>query len=123
MTEAEIVKETIYYYSEDPSRRAIEDGKCLYVTSDDRRCAFGRCMEDEYLDRIPSAVLEIEGLLDILGLQSHDELLQEEYRGHNLDFWRRLQFIHDEGDWQSESGVIVDNHTRKWIDQLLTTLT
>lgn len=99
-TRKEIILETVAFYSEDPSRRAVikEDGraKCRYLTEDGRKCAVGRCMIEG--KKIAYAGLKFPadkvdaGIGD---LEDRDSQLLPEYRGHSLHFWSCLQEFHD----------------------------
>lgn len=91
-TAKEIVKETIEYYMENPSRRAVNgDNICYYKSPDGKMCAVGRCMQspDEYM----------YGSADNIRMNSEKlaltTLLKEEYRGHNIEMWIDLQRWHD----------------------------
>ena len=49
----EFLEDTIKYYSEDPSgRRSVENGQCMYKSSDGRKCAVGRFISDHLYDCI-----------------------------------------------------------------------
>ena len=101
-TKKEIILETAAFYGEDPSRRAVvnQDGraKCRYLTEDGRKCAVGRCLIEGgkmlsvgivgaiSAELVDMAVSEIYNLEDVL---------MPEYRGHDTDFWVRLQEFHD----------------------------
>ncbi len=96
MTKIEIIEETVAFYTEDPSRIALENRRCKYLTSDGRKCAFGRCMTDEALEEYGEfgqivTILE-ENLPEGTTL---DSLLKPEYQGHDALFWRDLQSLHD----------------------------
>lgn len=85
-TKLEIINETVEYYSH-PNRRA--QGKyngCEYITKDGRMCAVGRCLKD------PDKLRNLSPDADELDLEN---LLKEEYLGHENEFWYDLQTLHD----------------------------
>lgn len=107
-TKKEIILETVEYYSVDPAGRRGYDEKlntCLYLTQDGKMCAVGRCCIE------PST--EWEGDVQTLaedrgeeieeGYLSIDNLLKEEYRGYDIEFWQDLQALHDgRHNWDKE---------------------
>jgi hypothetical protein len=107
MTKIEIIEETINFYSQDPSRRAVktrEDGSsyaCLYVYKE-KRCALSRCMSPEFLEKYGEIINDTgsitEDLSRYLSEELHinlDDTLLPKYRGHNEDFWSDIQAMHD----------------------------
>jgi hypothetical protein len=116
----EIIDETIDYYRKNP--RSIEDFRCLYLGSNNQRCALSRCCTEEGVLRLSnhegvSIVSFIENGLII------EELLKPEYKGHCLDFWMNLQYIHDynclwKDNMLSDEGIKEVNRIRnKWKDE------
>lgn len=105
-TKLEIIDETVKYYSEDISRRAVLDMGCYYWMQG-KMCAVGRCLID------PEAIqklIEEKGYGDtdvgtLSGVTDFQSSLKEEYRGHDLNFWKSLQIFHDENSNWCESGL------------------
>lgn len=99
-----LLKETADFYSEDVSRRALNEmGRCRYLVPENgNMCAFGRCMID------PENVSEGESVTQF-GLNpkgpSMDEVLKDEYKGYHLEFWRDLQRLHDDDSNWDENGL------------------
>lgn len=100
MTEDEIIIETVQFYGADLNRRAARPGDlgvdgCAYFEPGDppKCCAFGRCMTR------PSAWANcrygVRATLEDHKVRSADEVLQEKYHGHRLEFWESLQKLHD----------------------------
>ncbi len=105
----EILKETVAFYGEDPSRRAainhIEGAKhgCYYVTPDGRRCAIGR-----YLAKDLPGDINICGYVEDL-FKTHPELIPEKLKGINVKFLRHLQDLHDHTPfWNPAGGLTVE---------------
>lgn len=101
-TKLEIIEETVKYYSEDTSRRAVTRGKCKYF-ADGRMCAVGRCLVDaqEFQNALKGVRIKKTGI-KVLGTSARfsENDLKEEYRGHEDDFWDELQRLHDNpGMW------------------------
>jgi len=119
MTKEEILNETIAYYSEDINRRSKYNGVCAYNGThglETTHCAIGRCMQAHYREQ--GSKLEnnyecdIETLIEKLGLNNIDLILEEKYHGHSLQFWTNLQRLHDlDKNWTdnclSEIGIEV----------------
>lgn len=101
-TALEIIDETVAYYSEDVSRRAIGNSitSCSYYTEDGRMCAVGRCLQkpENFKGNLQSA----HSLNAEFGLE---EIIKEEYKGHTLSFWESLQHLHDDNDHWTETGL------------------
>lgn len=103
MTKLEIIEETYNYYTENSKRRAIDKKKkCVYKNEIGDMCAFGRCMK-------PDADFSYRGgvndLVEDMKLSSLDDILKEEYRGHDLDFWDAIQTFHDNGYHWGSKGI------------------
>ena len=119
MTKREIIEETYKFYTEDPRRRAFkiasishaghteEQSQCLYETEDGRKCAVGRCIDEEKLKAKGRTLKTLPnvgttGLQDVLGSEL-DSILKDEYLHHDIDFWMYLQGWHDfEENWNSK---------------------
>ena len=119
-TELDIINETVAYYSEDVTRRAVTAGSnCYYFGEDRKMCAVGRCMIEPLLthrgsvDNIRCTDPKVAGS-EFNGRYTDAEfenLLKEEYRGHTRSFWQSLQTLHDlNGSWTS-TGLSKDGLT------------
>lgn len=98
----EIIDETVEVYSKDPSQRgfvvnAMGLQVCKYLTDDGRMCAVGRCLIPNQLmiaeDQSPQTYLNSS--MSIGKVVNLEEILKEEYRGHDIQFWKDLQQFHD----------------------------
>lgn len=98
-TKKEIIDETVAYYCEDVTRRAIDldSGRCDYLTEDNKMCAVGRCFEKEGLARY-------SGQLEPFSLNMF-KFLKEEYRIELYDFWKHLQEFHDTPVYWDKEGL------------------
>jgi hypothetical protein len=127
MTKLEIINETVEFYSADPKRRSFyidekDVTKCLYNGKNGEHCAVGRCLEDKYhemgqdLPKNSFALLDLFEGNDVKGL---DEMLKEQYRGHEAQFWAELQRLHDNPRNWTETGIsqIGQIHIDKVIQQ------
>lgn len=103
LTKLEILEETVAFYSEDTSRRAYtKNVGCEYNTSDGRHCAVGRCFNENIQalgDDYSGNQVGIDAILDF------DSLLQDKYKGHNIEFWSYLQLLHDIDDNWDKKGL------------------
>lgn len=108
LTKLEILNETIAFYNGDVKRRSKFAGKCVYNGVNGEHCAIGRCM---------LLVFQKQGL-DLKGNLGHgfkslasrnyvavDDMLQEQYRGHEYEFWADLQELHDNDSYWDNAGL------------------
>jgi len=98
-------------YVKDPSTRALtynEDGKqkgCAYLTLEGNKCAVGKCLiEDENADYWDSEE-DVFFLVPLALDMSLDDILKEEYRGHDIRFWSDLQIMHDDSQRWARDGL------------------
>lgn len=101
-SKVEIIQETVDYYSADPDgRRANENGDCMYLASDGRMCAVGRCMADPKV--AGDYIGDYRDMLEHVRSQGVQyDILKPEYQGHSVGFWEDLQMFHDSDvNWDS----------------------
>lgn len=100
LTKTEIITETMEFFTKDVNRRALgNNATCYYFHKRTKnRCAIGRCM------KLKEAKLVDNGLTPhmIAGFQ---DTLQSKYKGHNLDFWDKLQSFHDFDHYWNKKGL------------------
>jgi microsomal dipeptidase-like Zn-dependent dipeptidase len=128
----EILEETVAYYSEDVSRRAmyteiidqedgedIEDTQCYYKSPDGKHCAAGRMMTEEFLNS--KYLSEGDSILSLLN-RSSIPVFKPEYQGHDNFFYAALQRLHDsDANWDknglTEQGEeVVESIKRQYIN-------
>ena len=100
LSKLEIIEKTVAYYSEDTSRRAINEmDQCEYLMPDGRMCGVGRCLQN------PGA-LAGNDLYDaaISGVFELAEFMPQ-YGGHNVTFWSDIQDMHDCIDNWDDNGI------------------
>ena len=93
----DILKDTIDYYREDPvNRRSVDkDGNCKY-TWGNTHCAIGRYLKEEYQrENWTENDMSVNELSSYSDRMSIDYFLVEKVHGLDLDFWTRLQDMHD----------------------------
>ena len=103
----DILKDTIDYYEKDPSKRRCltDDGDCMY-TWGNKHCAVGRFLRKEYQDETWDGNNKSANELAQEEERSNDEYnidwcLVENVHGLDVNFWSRLQDIHDiVGNWE-----------------------
>ena len=108
----DLLKETVDYYSEDPSGRRCmtDDGDCMY-TWGKNHCAVGRYLRKEYQDETWESNNEsVNQLCDQTddGCYSIDQFLVEKAHGLDATFWIRLQDMHDTMSYWEEWDMHVD---------------
>jgi hypothetical protein len=109
-----LAKETFDYYMENPRRRALIGSQCKYHTDDGKMCAVGRCLIDakSFENKVFDAVNDGLDSSNIVGLIEYgfdiDNLLKDEYKGFNTEFWTLLQVFHDVTFFWSGSDITDD---------------
>jgi len=96
-TKKEIIDETVAYYCEDVSRRALRSGNCCYITDDGRMCAVGRCLTQEGLEQYNNCTFGYNN--EML------PYLKEEYQIDDDYFWEDLQYLHDKKWYWDDIGL------------------
>lgn len=112
-----LLKETVEYYLTDGVNRALDsEGDCKYYTKGDM-CAVGRCLVNpKDKDNILGGTSDVDSLLN----RFSDNIFKKQYRGYSLNFWSKLQRLHDgEGYWVdgklSHSGEAKEKDINQWI--------
>jgi hypothetical protein len=124
LTKQQILEETYNYYTEDVKRRAVGPRGCLYTYILDngtkKHCAVGRCFKPEFQEKdLDSTLFTDPSNTSCMSLKDLESLLQDKYKGHELRFWRDLQFFHDtNGYWDSSltdiGQIYYDSLVKKW---------
>lgn len=106
MTDLQLVKETVKYYTEDINRKATDgdSGMCEYKTSDGKQCAIGRLIDENKLigNGFTWEELNEKGSLDG-GLEPYlrnnavsiCDILKDEYKEITYECLCDLQDFHD----------------------------
>ena len=101
LTKLEIIAETYEAYK-DPKNRGFNGQSCQYITHNNKNCAVGRCMTDEYIKYLQRECKEentisqlINNSFDTNMIINDSKMLKEQYLGHELSFWTKLQKWHD----------------------------
>ena len=103
-TKAEIIDETVEYYSADVSRRAVDHrGSCFYRTPSGKSCAVGRCLDPEKYQPKMETIDAYENIRKF-----SDAIFKPEYQGHERDFWNDLQKLHDRFEFWNDEGLTGD---------------
>ena len=85
----EVLEETVKFYTDNPSRRAVFHHNCMYLSPDGKRCAVGRLIPPDYDNIIKNC-----SDLDVYNLfYKHEQI--EEAIGLPVGFLHDLQRIHD----------------------------
>lgn len=111
-SEIDIIIETVKHYNSNNTARNVKTGSCTYMNDDGAMCAVGRCLtnegmqifkafEDNNLDVNTSAAY----FINVYGMDEFYDALKEEYRGHDVDFWKNLQYLHDSTSNWNEDGI------------------
>ena len=107
MTKIEIIEETVEFYKNNPRSinefdiHGIITGNCVYLNESGNKCGFSRCCTDEGVTWLHEKFDKNDGQ----GVQENFlQHLKPEYQGHNHDFWKDIQSIHDSGGSWEKSG-------------------
>jgi hypothetical protein len=111
INEKNIVLDTVEFYS-DSNNRAIfytsggpEDATSRYVSTNGNKCAVGRFLKDEVLEGL-AELNRLSRKVSYLAIDnSLDRVLKDEYKGHSLAFWKKLQRLHDTHHFWSNDGI------------------
>ena len=99
------LEEVISPYMFDASRRAKTGASCLYLTSDNRKCAVGSMLTDSALSEFGHYI----GGVNTLAIQANglSKLLRSRYKCHatQLEYLRALQELHDAPINWDENGM------------------
>ena len=120
MSVIELVQDTIQYYKTHPrgvlvSHSSPTESCTCYNPTTGAMCAVGRCMINpgEYGQATVSELRSWDEKKEeyVGGI---DHVLKEEYRGHSIDTWKRLQSLHDHrGNWEQVGEGFVLNEEGK----------
>ena len=133
LSELEIIAETIEYYKNNP--RGIKQNTqsvCVYYDVEtENKCAIGRCLikPEDFKDWY----LNIEAIMETLIPEIDNEklvneklnsILKEQYKNHNLHFWKNLQLLHDTPqNWLcNEKGCTLTKHGKENVKQMIIAL-
>lgn len=113
----EILQETIEAYSK-PGTRASNGTACFYYeTKTGNRCAFGRCCSEENAKTLVS-----HRYGTVFDFKTHiDDFLLPEYRGHDAEFWRLIQRLHDNDENWNKDGSLT-GYGKKFVDFIIETI-
>ncbi len=113
MTKIEIIRELFdKHFIPNPKNRSLRlypvdshiSSACLYSSEDGKHCAVGMCLTGKALKRIFTEGLNsktVFELYDKLG----PEMFRKEYQGHELNFWKDLQQLHDNQEYWDDEGI------------------
>lgn len=104
LSKIQIIEETVAYYSENPKeRRGLnENESCVYSNEEQTRfCAVGRVLINplDLENKVQEHSNYSDGTIDTIGREysgNIQEVFKEQYRGHEMSFWRELQILHDD---------------------------
>ena len=88
----DFLEDTVKYYSEDISRRAVKNSSCRYRTNDGRKCAIGRFIPDDlYNEKIEEHCID-----EIFKYKC----IPDELKELGVNFLRNIQHLHDfDSNW------------------------
>jgi hypothetical protein len=126
LSKGAILKEMVEHYSADTTKRCVMIGSgCVYNGYnglESIHCAIGRCFRPEYKAQGTSLVGNYEtGIEDLISKQGHksiDLLLEPQYHGHDIEFWKALQSLHDlDHNWSKDGLSEIGKEVVKEIEE------
>ena len=92
------------------NRATNEKGGCNYLNSEGKMCAVGMTLTDlAQCERYSLAECENSAVEDVF---EEEEILwdaqKEQFRGHYIGFWRRIQALHDQSNLWDDNGLSVE---------------
>ena len=101
----EFLDETVAFYGEDTSRRALQNNQCMYRTDDGRKCAIGRVIPDELYSRSLDRTGGV-GIVTILESPKLSKRIPDNVKELGKYFLLSVQKLHDRtSSWQMGKGL------------------
>lgn len=100
----EIIDETAGFYNSNNRGYSVSTQSCVYLDQDGNMCAVGRCLSSPETFMFDKSIVNIHSILIHRG-EDFDDYLKPEYRGHDISFWRDLQYFHDSPSNWNEEGL------------------
>lgn len=98
----EILEDTIKYYSEDITRRAVINDNCQYITKDGKKCAIGRLIPNDKIELVRD---ETGTVYSLIGKLKYKGVLPEDILYLGMEFLRDLQSLHDGNGYWDKNGL------------------
>lgn len=88
----QFILDTLLPYKENPKLCAFEDGECLYLTEDGRKCAVGKHMKKGEWQQFHG------GFSNLISSYPKESFLTKRALSHNLtdEIWSTMQSYHDD---------------------------
>lgn len=105
MTKEQILIEGLKPYLEDPSRRSVIDGDCVFNGSNGTHCFVGQFMPDK-LKKLGESMAHNDSDVQGLLIYYEDELLNHPViNDENLEFLEKCQILHDGYNHWTNEGI------------------
>lgn len=62
--------------------------ECVYYSTDGKRCGHSICIDD-------NMAKQVSGTAAYVIITNGDDIHKPEFRGNGIEFWRKIQFLHD----------------------------
>lgn len=106
MTKLEIIDQAIEHIKQQGRAfKPVEiEGKvinrCVYYTAEGLRCVHSIFVEDDIAKGAKGSAVSV--------INEHgDKCHKPEFRGHSVEFWQNLQYIHDDADnWKEDNKML-----------------
>ena len=101
------IVDTVVDHIKNNGRSVNEKNQCLYYNEKDgNKCAVGMFLEnpeeiqENYCEQSVEAIYDFDEL---------DNCLKDEYQNHGLDFWKQVQYLHDDNEnWDDNNNLTND---------------
>ena len=110
LSKLEIQTSLVDFYSADPYTRRCQDdaGTAVYNGRNGKHCAIGQCMTEKYQSKgrgMHYNTGTLDEIVEYFEEKTFDDMLQEQFRGHEIDFWEHVQNLHDRDVHWTETGI------------------
>ena len=106
ITPLELIEETVSYYSEDTSRRGLDEtNQCVYKTDQGQMCAVGRCLKEDVNVNSFNYDSDVDNLFKEYDFPN---IIKPEYSKITQELWGSLQMLHDQQhNWEVNSLSVI----------------
>ena len=104
-------------YLEDPSRRSVINGDCVYNGPNGTHCFVGQFMPNE-LKELGEGIYDNRGTVEVL-IENYENIFENHpiINYKNLEFLEKCQILHDENNHWTDEGISEDG--MKYLEKII----
>lgn len=117
MTKEQILIEGLKPYLEDPSRRSVINGNCVYNGPNGTHCFVGQFMPNE-LKELGEGIYDNRGTVEVL-IENYENIFENHpiINDENLEFLEKCQALHDvHSHWTNEG---ISEEGMKYLEKII----